>query len=185
MPQKPAPNWDHFVTLGDPLRSVLDMNDETGVKNRLIDHIHWLALKRWLPWQGKLLDLGCGTGRMASRISERGLLYFGADTSRNMIAAARRAKQGDVVKFVYYDPPKTPFDNGAFDTLIVIGVFQYLIGRPEGVGFVQEAHRLLRPTGQLIMIEQASLSDQSSGTVDRPSRPVYLRHIRDTDPPPV
>src|SRR6516164_10269040 len=114
MPQKPAPNWDDFATLGDPLRSVLDPHDETGAKNRLMDHIHWLALKRWLPWKGKLLDLGCGTGRMASRISERGLIYFGADTSRNMIEAARRARQNNLVKFVNYDPPKTPFDNGAF-----------------------------------------------------------------------
>jgi SAM-dependent methyltransferase len=160
-----AVDWDRLSLLRGPHRAVLDMNDTIGGKNALIDEIQWQALRKKLPKTGRLLDIGCGTGRFASRISARGLDYTGADTSKGMIDAATAANKVNNCKFIHYDGVRTPFKENQFDVVMTVGVFQYIVGGEVQSIFVDELARLVRGSGKLLMIEQASAIGGRSGTV--------------------
>src|SRR5580693_6297933 len=102
-------DWDGAAGFGNSLRSAIDPNDVDGTKNRLIDQIHWRALRRQLPRSGELHDFGCGVGRMARRLSARGLDYTGADISRKMIETAQAANDKTSGKFVHVADGRMPF----------------------------------------------------------------------------
>ncbi len=162
--ERHQPNWNEFAGLGT-LRAVIDPLDRDGVKNDLIDRLQWGAVSPWLGPAGKLLDLGCGTGRMAARIVARGFDYTGIDASENMIEAARRGHPAPGTTFEVGPSYATPFGDRSFDVCLCVGVYQYLINGPDGPATMAEIARVLRPGGRLVMIEQASLSGQKSDTV--------------------
>lgn len=45
--------------------------------------------KRWFPLPGRVLDLGCGTGRLAKVLVPDGFEYLGVDLSEEMLGVAR------------------------------------------------------------------------------------------------
>ncbi len=47
------------------------------------------VLDRWLPTPGRLLDLGCGTGRHVAHFAGRGFDVTGVDLSEHMLAVTR------------------------------------------------------------------------------------------------
>ncbi|SDT59640.1 class I SAM-dependent methyltransferase [Bradyrhizobium canariense] len=171
-------DWDGAAGFGSSLRSAIDPNDVDGIKNRLIDQIHWQALRRQLPRSGRLLDVGCGVGRMAQRVCTRGLDYTGADISRKMIETAKAANEKTSAKFVHLAERPMPFDEAEFDLILTVMVYQYVVGGPDNASFVDELRRVIRRGGRLIMIEQGSLSGQRSGTVSRTTTPDdYVRAL--------
>ena len=102
-----------------------------------------------------LLDLGTGTGRMLElfgREIERGL---GLDLSLDMLLLARdrleraglkhcSVRQGDI-----YD---LPLGNDSFDVVILHQVLHFL---DDGARAIREAVRVLRPGGQLLVVDFA------------------------------
>lgn len=102
-----------------------------------------------------LLDLGTGTGRMLEIFGPRVGHAVGIDLSREMLAVARvnleRAKlrncairQGDIYQL--------PFASAAFDAAIFHQVLHYA-DRPSLA--IIEAARMLRPQGQLVIVDFA------------------------------
>jgi SAM-dependent methyltransferase len=160
------PDWNQFAKLG-VLQAVIDPLDTGGFKNRLIDRIQWICIKNRLCPPQQLLDFGCGSGRFAARLATLGVRYFGIDFSREMLRTACRTNLALGMKFVQFDGQKLPFASAAFDVCLTTGVLQYLINGPDISKILAELRRVLRPGGRLILIEQASLSNQSSGTVSR------------------
>src|SRR3989442_4920267 len=83
----------------------------------------------WLPAVGldagvtsssRLLDVGCGTGRLAVPLSAR-CRVVGVDVSREMIGVARA--KGSPATFILGEAGRLPFPDRTFDTaLAVIGV---------------------------------------------------------------
>lgn len=45
--------------------------------------------KKWFPLPGRVVDLGCGTGRLAKALVPLGCDYIGVDLSEEMLAVAR------------------------------------------------------------------------------------------------
>lgn len=162
------PDWDNFAKLGK-LRAVIDKNDKQGFKNRLIDRISWNSLKKKLKGSKHLLDFGCGTGRNAPRIVNLGIQYTGIDSSANMVKMAREIHMPLVFNFVHCNGLDIPFSDKSFDTCLSSYVFQYIMGSSSTQEILAEIRRVLVPHCRLIMIEQASLSNQTSGTVTRVS----------------
>jgi SAM-dependent methyltransferase len=169
--------WNALAKLGE-LRAVIDPQDVGGQRNATIDRLQWRAIKAVIPTRGRLLDFGCGTGRFARRIRELGLSYTGVDTAFDLLRFAR-GKHGDSgVNFVYPNATHLPFADAHFDVCIVCMVFQYLSNTPRGETTLREIHRVLAPGGRLVMIEQASLSNRSSGSVAVPSTEGdYIRQL--------
>jgi ubiquinone/menaquinone biosynthesis C-methylase UbiE/DNA-binding transcriptional ArsR family regulator len=102
-----------------------------------------------------LLDIGTGTGRMLEILAPRAEHAVGIDTSREMLTIARvnleRAglrncsiRQGDMYQL--------PLPGATFDTVIIHQVLHYA-DRPASV--IEEASRVLRPGGSLLIVDFA------------------------------
>ncbi len=153
-------NWDELGRLGR-LRAVIDPHDVRGLKNILIDRVHWLALRNELRQSKTVLDFGCGTGRFSRRIAKMGIEYFGIDPSADMIKSAQEWNPKG--RFQIFDDLKIPLADGNIDTVIVGCVFVHLLKKPKSERILKEIFRVLKPGGHLILLEEASLSGKKSG----------------------
>ncbi|HUY47230.1 MAG TPA: class I SAM-dependent methyltransferase [Streptosporangiaceae bacterium] len=102
-----------------------------------------------------VLELGCGTGRLAARLLGRhlpaGARYLGADISGTMTALSRARvdRFGRRAAVIQADGTRQlPLAAGAFDRFLAVYVLD-LLGPAESAAIVAEARRLLRPGGLL------------------------------------
>jgi len=100
---------------------------------------------------GRVLDIGCGPGLMTETLVERGGEVWGVDFLESVLAWARaeaeKASWGDRAHYVVGDAQALPFSAATFDTVIAMGVLEYL---SDAQRFVSEARRVLRPGGLLV-----------------------------------
>jgi ubiquinone/menaquinone biosynthesis C-methylase UbiE len=172
-------DWNSYAKKG-MLRAVIDPKDKSGVKNILIDRIHWDTLYKSIRGSKHLLDFGCGTARFAQRIISLGVNYTGIDSSPGMIEEAKHYNPQAELKFVLFDGVNLPFPESSFDVCLSTGVLQYILNGPDTKKIIFELQRILAPQGRFILIEQVSLSNRTSGTVELVSTESdYLREMSD------
>jgi SAM-dependent methyltransferase len=88
-----------------------------------------------------VLDIGCGTGRVAAALAERGSRVWGVEPSAEMAALARER-----ISTVKVAPAEQlPFKDGWFERAVMALVI-HLLDRPRGFA---EAHRVLGQDGRL------------------------------------
>jgi SAM-dependent methyltransferase len=162
--QEPSlgPKWAEYAKLPG-LASVIDPADSTGAKNALIDRLHRTALDVIDRGTGqRILDFGCGTGRLTDWLRERGADVLGVDTSPEMVSAARTrvpSAQFEVLKSC-----RILADDAAFDAVLSVGVLQYLVTSPRTyLETIRELARVLAPRGKLIAIEQVQYGGLERG----------------------
>ena len=101
---------------------------------------------------GRVLDIGCGPGLMTRALVERGWEVWGLDVLEAAVAWARaeaeKAPWGDRAHYVAGDADALPFPAATFDTVIAMGVLEYL---SDVHRFVSEVRRVLRPGGLLVV----------------------------------
>jgi SAM-dependent methyltransferase len=97
-----------------------------------------LAVRAVLPWQGRGLEIGVGTGRFAGPLGIR----FGIDPAVEMLEYAR-ARGVSVACAV---AEALPFDDGVFDYALIVTTICF-VDNP--VRMLSEARRVLRPAGAL------------------------------------
>lgn len=91
--------------------------------------------------RGDLLDMGCGAKPFAPLFAGRVRRYWGTDLSRSPYLGGARLD-------AFARAEAQPFRDGSFDTVVGFSMLTYL---PEPVRMIEEAHRLLRPGGVLIL----------------------------------
>jgi len=93
---------------------------------------------------GRVLDIGCGTGRVVDVLARRGARAWGVDSSAEMLAEARgcRPPGGG---FKQARAERLPFKDGWFDAAVMRQVVQHL----ELDAAFAEAARVLCPGGRL------------------------------------
>jgi len=105
------------------------------------------------PANGQLLELACGTGRVAVPLAEAGGGRFavtGLDLSAGMLAVARDSGAG--VTWVEGDMCAPPLDDDAFDlAFCTLNSFLHLHERPQQEAFLAQARRVLKPGGRLVL----------------------------------
>jgi len=121
----------------------------------------WLASKRaamadrLIPETargGAILDLGCGSWPLflsQTRFGRR----VGVD--RDAARLAERFADLELVSHDLHDPTPLPFDDATFDVVTMLAVFEHL-AQPRLAPLLDEAHRLLKPDGRLILTTPAA-----------------------------
>ncbi len=133
-----------------------------------------------------VLDAGCGTGYLASKLRDRGAAVTGVDFSERMIAIARARYPGIDFRVDSCSELRTCGDAG-FDLVVSNYV---LMDTPDLPGAARAFHRVLRPGGAAVLVfshpcfPQGRAEDTPDGqgvtyTWDFP----YFEPHKVTDPP--
>lgn len=121
-------------------------NDRFGSSSygQYIHHQECTFFARWLPENPKnrVVDMGCGTGRFMNRATD------GVDFSEGMMAEAR--KRYPEKQFHFGEITETGLPSEAFDKAVSMHVLMHLDAATT-TGFFNEAHRLLKKDGLLIV----------------------------------
>ena len=127
--------------------------------------------RRWLAAgaRGRTLDVGCGTGR-GLRFYGPDARVIGLDPARASLARARRRIPG--ARLVQASAEALPFRDGVFDTVVSSLVFCSV---PDPArGFV-EVKRVLRPDGQLRMLEHVRSRRRWKAAFQDRVQPIWTR----------
>jgi len=99
-----------------------------------------LALRPFVPWQGRGLEIGVGSGRFAAPLG----VQVGLDPSRAMLAYA--AARG--IEAVQGTAEELPFADGSFDHALVVTTLCFVDSPAD---MLAEARRVLKPGGRVVI----------------------------------
>lgn len=98
---------------------------------------------------GRVLDVGCGTGTLAARLSELGYDVVGVDPSEGMMDVMRR--RAPSVEAVPGSGADLPFGDGEFDVALSVATMHH-IAEPAAVrSTLSEMVRAVRPGGLVVV----------------------------------
>lgn len=120
----------------------------------------------------RILEVGPGSGRIASVVMAEGQEYVGADITLEFLAGLKD-RWPDRGTWVGADLRQLPFRDGMFSGVVAVRVFDFL---PHPLGALRELYRVLSPGGWLL------LSYFSAGSVARRWDRV-MKRIRDPADP--
>jgi len=98
------------------------------------------ALKRFVPWEGKGVEIGVGSGRFASPLGVR----LGVEPAEVMARLARNRG----LEIIRGYAEALPFKEQAFDFILLVTVLCFLA---DPSGALREATRVLKPRGRIII----------------------------------
>lgn len=151
--------WEQRSKLfGDDQRSVMDQSFPKIVN----DHIGKIHLREVLTGinalTSKVLDIGCGYGRVAEEIVKLhpNVFIYGIDIAPRFITLfnQRLKKHG---KALVGDMKKLPFKDNYFDFIYVVASFMYLENEKDQEKGMREILRVLRRGGKVLFIEPNNL----------------------------
>ena len=114
--------------------------DDWFVRNELAYQSELAAIKAFMPKAGQGLEIGVGTGRFAAPLG----IKVGAEPARAMAAIARNGG----IKVLEAYAEDLPFEDESFDFVLMVTVLCFL---KDPFGALQEATRVLKPRGRLII----------------------------------
>lgn len=103
-------------------------------------------LEKWLPAQGRLLDIGCGPGRYCQALAGPGRACEGADPDPGMIEEARRLDDGGTYRLMGMEGIGL-LSSGDYSGIYCIGNVLPHLPVPDLPGFLAHVRDLLRPEG--------------------------------------
>jgi SAM-dependent methyltransferase len=100
-----------------------------------------------LPPDGRCLEIGVGTGRIALPLMRRGVDVTGVDISMEMLRRLREKSRSGAVKIAIADATRLPFADGNFAGAVAAHVLHLIPGWRMAL---DELQRVLRPGGVLL-----------------------------------
>jgi len=111
--------------------------------------------ERWLKPPGRLLDLGCGTGRLLVRMASLGHSVLGVDLSPEMLKAARAKAVDEGLRASFLQANIVELDclaDQAFDhAACLFSTLGMVEGSPARRRVVRNVFRLLKPGGVFVL----------------------------------
>ena len=150
----------HSAELYDLTVELLFMGTADMMRRQVIPPISRFLAER-PPLEGRLLDVGCGTGRTLRQIASThpSLQLFGLDLSPYYLQVARKILAGSPdVALIAENGETLPFFDGYFDVVTSVYLFHEL---PQEAQWrvIGEAYRVLRPGGLLVIADSIQVSD--------------------------
>jgi ubiquinone/menaquinone biosynthesis C-methylase UbiE len=113
----------------------------------------------------KVLDIGCGNGRLYQLFSDLSIDYTGMDNSEGQLGMAR--KNYPEAKFVLGEMTKLPFADSFFDVIYCIATFHHLPDEELRLQALNEMKRVLKPGGHILMTNWNLYSESAQKTVKK------------------
>jgi ubiquinone/menaquinone biosynthesis C-methylase UbiE len=108
----------------------------------------FFCLIDWNKKPGKVLDMGCGSGRWDVLVAPLVGELVVADASREALRVARRNIRAPNVSFVESTPDTLPFPDGYFDFVFSVGVLHHV---PDTAGAIRNLANKLCSGGTLLL----------------------------------
>lgn len=96
----------------------------------------------------KILDLGCGNGRLFELFKDKNIEYLGVDSSPKFIEIATK-KYGDYFKVA--DAFNLPFSNSSFDSVWSVAFLHHIPSKQLRIKALGEIKRILKKDGKIII----------------------------------
>ncbi|MET8283540.1 class I SAM-dependent methyltransferase [Micromonospora sp. NPDC005174] len=109
--------------------------------------LSWIS--RTVP-NGVIVDLGCGTGRIAHELASVERRVIAIDRSQQMLAQASATLPADSTALLRCDARMVPVADGSVDAVVCSGVLHHIPDWPDAI---REMSRILRPGGTMIVRE--------------------------------
>ena len=106
-----------------------------------------------------VLDAGCGSGKYLPFVSLNCKQYYGVDLSTNQLALASKKINTENVKLYCCNLKQIPLPNHSIDIIYASWVLGTILDLDERLKVLQEFHRVLKPNGAIILIENAENSE--------------------------
>ena len=116
-------------------------------RNRLWEGLY--KFSDYLEDGDRILDSGCGNGRLIELFKGLNVDYLGIDSSSRMIETAKEKYPG--YKFEVADALSLHFVKNSFDKIFSIATFHHIPSEEFRLQFLKEAKRVLKPGGFLIL----------------------------------
>ena len=108
-----------------------------------------ISLKKYAEDGNKILDIGCGNGRLSELFKSMKISYTGIDDSEELVKIARKRYPRD--DFRVTDPLNFEFANNTFDKIFCLSVFHHIPSTELRVQYLKEIRRILKPEGTLVL----------------------------------
>jgi len=143
----------------------------------------------------RLIDLGCGSGRLATVLAKQTeIRYHGIDIISDLLTYARSISPRNYI-FTQVEKIEIPDYNENADVICAFSLFTHLL-HEETFAYLQEVHRVLKPGGVLVFsfiefampshwtVFESTLSQSKNGTrahlnvfIERPAIEVWAKHL--------
>jgi len=151
-----------------------EADDVTGRQQALYDHVahdydevfkphvseHYLrkrtaVVRSLLPFGGRVLDVGCGTGALAGWIQRAGFDVVGGGASTGMLTEALENGVGAVYAAF---SSALPFEDGVFDLSLSVATMHHLETPERVADTIAEMGRVVRPGGYVLIWDHNPLN---------------------------
>jgi ubiquinone/menaquinone biosynthesis C-methylase UbiE len=143
-------NWDSARTASeyDAMAVEYDHHNASSGANSYYERPATIALLGDV-YGKQVLEVGCGSGPLTERLVDHGATVVACDVSAAMLEIAR-SRVGDRAELHhhYLAEPLTFLEDASVDLVVASLVFHYL---RDWVAPLRELHRVLRPTGSVVM----------------------------------
>ena len=123
---------------------------ETFSKTRKENWNELKFLPEYIKNGQKILDLGCGNGRLYQLFQDKEIEYLGVDNSEELIKIAR--ERFNKPKFILADALElgTHFPKNEFDIIVSIAFLHHIPSKELRLKILKDCFSLLKPNGVLI-----------------------------------
>ncbi len=97
----------------------------------------------------KILDVGCGTGRLVKYLNQNGFEASGCDNATEAVKKAIQLNSRNLISKASAN--HLPFTKNSFDLVTAISVIEHLNKKQAGK-FLKEAKRVLKPKGFIFLV---------------------------------
>ncbi|TGU45231.1 class I SAM-dependent methyltransferase [bacterium M00.F.Ca.ET.152.01.1.1] len=144
---------------------------------------------------GNVLELACGTGRVALPLAELGFNVTGVDLSEGLLSIAERKAAGlpiaaqQRLRFVQQDMRDLELGELFEVVLVPFHSFQYLLTSDLQIRALEAIHRHIRPGGRLVLdlvdshidiLSEKLVPPRSRTAIDEPSGRRFVRRLLNT-----
>jgi SAM-dependent methyltransferase len=173
-----APDADHWARVFDAAAAVspeasvalYSLGRPDLLARITAEVVDWLRAAALLGPDRRVLDLGCGIGRVLAALAPEVGEAVGLDVSSAMVAEARRrcAALPNIRIVQGNGRDLASLAGGAFDLVLAVDVMPYVVAAgPDAVAATfGEAHRVLRPAGRFVVMNRSYRGDLAADAAE-------------------